>query len=271
MASSAPALAPRATRRVPITVVIPTLNEAARIGAAVRELAWADEIIVVDAGSTDETRRLAKDSGAQVMLAVGNTIGTQRNLAIQAARNEWILALDADERLTPELRDEIARVASGPPGHGAHEAYRIRFRNHYLGRELKHGPWGRDWHVRLFTRDRRFITRRVHEHLDRVDNVGTLRGSVLHDSYRDIGHHASKIITYSRWGAADLRARGRRARLTDLVIRPWWRFVRDYILYSGWRDGAPGLIAAVLSAFAAFMKYAFLFTMPARDTRHFAE
>lgn len=271
MASPAPVLAPPATRRVPITVVIPTLNEAARIGDAVRGLDWADEVIVVDGGSTDDTRRLAEQAGAQVLLAVGTTIGAQRNVGIEGARHEWILAVDADERLTPELRDEIARVAQTPPLDGMPEAYRIRFRNHYLGRELKYGPWGRDWHVRLFSRDRRFITRRVHEHLDCVGSVGMLSGAVLHDSYRDVGHHVSKIITYSRWGAADLRARGRRARVSDLVIRPWWRFVRDYVLYSGWRDGAPGFIAAVLGAFAAFMKYAFLFTMPAGDTQHSAE
>ena len=136
----------------------------------------------------------------------------------------------------------------------------MKFRNYYLGRELCYGPWGRDWHVRLFTRDRRFITSRVHEHLESIDDVGTLLGPIFHTPYRDLAHHVSKIVKYARWGADDLHARGRRAGMWELTARPAWRFVRDYLVFSGWRDGAVGLVAAALSAFAAFLKYAFLFT-----------
>jgi hypothetical protein len=128
-----------------------------------------------------------------------------------------------------------------------------------MGRELKHGPWGRDWHVRLFVRDLRYSTTKVHEGLEVEGNVGSLGGAIVHRPYRDISHHVAKIVKYARWGADDLRAKGRRPSAWALATRPAWRFVRDYFLYSGWRDGIQGLIAAILSAFASFMKYAFLF------------
>ncbi|HEY9230172.1 MAG TPA: hypothetical protein VIP11_26200, partial [Gemmatimonadaceae bacterium] len=159
--------------------------------------------------------------------------------------------------VSAKLRDELAEIAAAPKP--AHAAYRMRFRNHYLGRELKHGPWGRDWHIRLFTSERRWVTTRVHEHLEPIEDVGTLEGTIIHHPYRDVTHHVTKIVKYARWGADDLHARGRTAGLWELSARPAWRFFRDYLVYSGWRDGAEGFVASALSAFAAFLKYAFLF------------
>jgi len=224
----------------------------------VRDLSWADEVIVVDGGSTDNTRELAACAGARVLTVSGPTIADQRNAGIAAARNEWVLALDADERATPELRNELsAMFCSGRRPN--HAGYRIKFHNFYLGRELRHGPWGRDWHVRLFTRQRRYVCHRVHEHLEPIDDIGTLRGAINHCPYRDIAHHVAKIVKYARWGADDLYSQGRRAGLWQLSARPAWRFIRDYIAYSGWRDGTVGFVAGALGAFAAFLKYAFLF------------
>jgi glycosyltransferase involved in cell wall biosynthesis len=248
---------PSSSTRAAVTIVIPTLNEAAQIGEAVSDLAWADEVIVVDGGSSDDTAMIADAAGARVIVAANVTIGAQRNAGIEAARNGWILALDADERVSPQLRAEVGQVVVGR--NPTHAAYRMKFRNHYLGRELRHGPWGRDWHVRLFTRERRFVTHRVHEHLEPIDDVGVLTGPIVHRPYRDIAHHVAKIVKYARWGAEDLHARGRTAGVWELTARPLWRFVRDYVVFSGWRDGAVGFVAAALSAFAAFLKYAFLF------------
>lgn len=241
---------------IPVTAVIPTLNESAQIDAAINALSWADQVIVVDGGSTDDTVALAKAAGACVITLPGSTIGGQRNAGIELAKNNWVLAIDADERVDPILVEEIARVVKST---GGPSAYGFRFRNEYLGRELKHGPWGRDWHVRLFTRDQRYTTTNVHEGLEVRGATGSLRGAMIHRPYRDIAHHAAKIMKYARWGADDLRAKGRRPSLWALVTRPAWRFLRDYFIYSGWRDGIQGFIAAVLSSFAAFLKYAFLF------------
>jgi glycosyltransferase involved in cell wall biosynthesis len=245
------------TCKLPVSIVIPTLNESAQIGQALAELAWAQEIIVIDGGSTDDTVEIARAAGARTIVLRDETIAAQRNAGIAAARNRWILAIDADERVSAQLRLELGQIVAGLSP--SHAAYRIKFKNHYLGHELKHGPWGRDWHIRLFTSDRRYVCNRVHEHLEAIDDVGTLTGPVVHYPYRDIAHHVTKIVKYARWGADDLHARGRRAGVWEISARPFWRFVRDYFVFSGWRDGAIGFIAAALSAFAAFLKYAFLF------------
>ena len=246
--------------RVPISVVMPTLNEARDLQATLSDLQWADEVIVVDGGSTDNTVKHARNSGAQVLVVSGQTIAAQRNAGIAAARNHWILALDADERVTPELRASLAALASS--GSSRYSAFRIRSRNWHLGRELQHGPWGRDWKVRVFSRERRYDDRRVHEHIAGLDDVGTLDGTLLHHPYRDLTHQVLKVAKYAQWAALDMRARGRRAGVTDLVFRPAWRFVRDYVVYSGWRDGPSGFVVASVSAFSVFLKYACLLTLP---------
>ncbi len=244
-------------RTLPLTVVIPTLNERRQITAAVAALSWADEVIVADAGSADQTAALARSGGATVIDVPGKTIGAQRNAAIATARNEWVLALDADERVPDALRDEIALVLASP----AHEAYRIRCETYFLGTRRTRGSWARDWHVRLFRRNRRFTSDRVHESLEPVSDVADLRAPIRHVPYRDLAHHLEKMIVYARWGAEDLHARGRRATAWDLLGRPAWRFVRDYLLYGSWRDGTYGLATSLLTACAGFLKYAFLWEL----------
>jgi len=246
---------------LPLTVVIPTRNEAWQIAEALTSLRWADEVIVADGGSTDDTVAIARAHGARVIEVKGPTIAAQRNAAIAAARNQWVLALDADERVTDALREELGAVLAAP----AHAAYRIRMQNIYLGRERRRGRWGRDWHVRLFQRSRRFVETRVHEHLERVPDTGELSGCIRHAPYRDLTHHLEKIILYARWGAQDLHARGRRATAWDLTARPLWRFARDYILAGSFLDGRVGIVASVLTAYSGFLKYAYLWDLGARS------
>jgi glycosyltransferase involved in cell wall biosynthesis len=251
-----PLLEPAGSSRLPISVIVPTLNEAPRLHAALDTVWWADEVIVVDAGSTDDTTLVARRFGARVMSVRGSTIGAQRNAGIAAARNEWILALDADEEVSPELRDSLDALCHGRTA--PHRAFRIRSRNWHLGRELLHGPWGRDWKVRVFSRDQRYSPARVHENLESLDDVGALDGALLHHPYRDLSHQVVKIAQYAKWAAQDMRARGRRGSVPAMILRPFWRFFRDYILYSGWRDGRAGFIVAAVSAFSVFLKYAVL-------------
>ena len=246
--------------KLPVTVVIPTLNEAAQIGDALDALAWADEVIIADGGSNDGTPVVARGRGARVLDVPGKTIAAQRNAAIAAARNAWILALDADERVPDALRTELASVLAAPHA----PAYRIRRQNVYLGQARRRGEWSRDWQVRLFPRERRFVEDRVHERLEPVPNPGALRSPMVHVPFRDLAHHVDKVARYARWAAEDLYARGRRAGLLDLCVRPAWRFVRDYLVHGGCLEGRVGFITSVIHAYAGFLKYAFLWELADR-------
>lgn len=244
----------------PLTIVIPTLNEAGQIAECVRALGWADDVIVADASSADGTADLARAAGARVMVGSWDTIAAQRNAAIAAARHEWILALDADERVGEALAEEVGDAIRAP----RHEAYAARRRNVYLGREMAHGGWGDDWVVRVFRRDRRFVERRVHEAVERHRDVGRLHARLDHFPYRDLTHHVAKLDRYSSWAAQDLAERGRRAGLGDLLLRPPARFFRTYVLQLGLLDGWHGALLAGLGAVGVFLKYARLWELGRR-------
>jgi glycosyltransferase involved in cell wall biosynthesis len=252
-----------AASRVQISIVIPTLNEIERISDGLPDLDWADEVIVADGGSTDGTREMATRLGARVLVVTCRTIAAQRNAAIAVVRNRWVLALDADERVTPALREELDQLCRstvvGPT------VFRVRSRNWHLGGELRYGPWGRDWKVRVFTRDHRFVEKRVHEHVEVTSELGWLTGTLTHRPYRDLPHQVTKIAVYARWACEDLAESDRRVGLWELLVRPSWRFGRDYIVFGGWKDGTNGFIVAVVSAFSVFLKYASLLTRPRRQ------
>ena len=247
--------------RVPLSVVIPVLDEGGRIGECVRRLAWADEVLVADGGSRDGTVAEARGAGATVLERTGPTIAAQRNAAIAVARNPWVFALDADEEIPDPLRDELAGVVAAP----AHPVYKVRRQNFYLGRELTRGHWGRDWVIRLFPRERRYVERRVHEGLEHVRDPGTLHAPLVHVPYRDLGHQVEKMNRYARWGAEDMFERGERARLWDLGGRPLSRFLRAYLLQGGCLDGRFGFVTSVLGGWTAFLKYAHLWDLERRE------
>lgn len=244
----------------PVSAVIPTLNEANQIADCIRAVTWVDEVIVADGGSSDETTRAAAAAGATVLRGSWETIAAQRNAAIAAARHDWVLAIDADERVGPELAAEIRATVAAP----AHRAYAVRRANVYLGRTMRFAGWGDDWVVRLFQRDRRYVERRVHEHLERDADVGRLLSPLVHVPYRDLSHHLEKLDRYATWAAADLADRGRHAHLADLLIRPPARFVRMYLLQLGLLDGWRGAVLCGLAAVSVFLKYVRLWELQRR-------
>jgi glycosyltransferase involved in cell wall biosynthesis len=244
----------------PVTAVIPTLNEANQIADCVQAVTWADEVIVADGGSSDETPRAAAAAGAKVLQGSWSTIAAQRNAAIAAARNEWVLAVDADERVSPDLAQEIGTTVQAP----SHHAYAVRRANRYAGRTIRFGGWGDDWVVRLFQRDRRYVERRVHEHLERGLDVGRLRAPLLHTPYRDLSHYLEKLDRYATWGAEELAERGRRAHVADIVLRPPARFLSMYVLRLGVLDGWRGAVLSGLAAFSVFLKYVRLWELQHR-------
>lgn len=235
----------------PVTAVIPTLNEASQIADCVRTVTWADEVIVADGGSSDETPRAAEAAGAKVLRGRWTTIAAQRNAAIAAARNQWVLAVDADERVGTDLAQEINATVHAP----VHRAYAVRRANRYAGRTIRFGGWGDDWVVRLFQRDKRYVEIRVHEHLERGTDVGRLRAPLVHTPYRDLSHYLEKMDRYAKWGAEELAERGRRAHLTDIVLRPPARFFSMYVLRLGLLDGWRGAVLSGLGAISVFLKY----------------
>jgi len=238
-----------------LTVVIPTRDESAQIAEAVSALGWVAEVIVVDGLSSDDTASRARAAGATVIDGGDRTIGAKRNLAIEAAKTRWVLALDADERVSNTLRARIEAIVREPD----HAAYRIRFRNFFLGRQLKHGPYGRDRHVRLFTSERRYTVSKVHERLEDIADVGNIEDPIDHRPFRDFPHYIRKVVQYARWGADDIRARGQRVGYADLLFRPWWRFVRDYFLWGSALDGFPGFLVCAYAGIGTFLKYCYAF------------
>lgn len=248
---------------VPVTIVVPVRDEAATIAAFLAAHAWADECLVIDNGSADDTVAVARAAGARVLEAPGVTIGGARNAGFAAARNAWVLALDADERADPALADELRRVLAAPVA----DAYRIRRRNLYLGREQTRGAWGRDWVVRLARRELRYDASKVHEVLIAPPSVGALTATVHHEPYRDLSHHLAKMDRYARWGAEELYAAGRRATAFDLIGRPLWRFLKAWLLNGSILDGRFGLVTSLLGAQTAFLKYAHLWALERERSR----
>lgn len=237
---------------VPVTVVIPTLNEADRLPACLASVQWAAEILVVDAGSSDGTADVARAYGARVMESCGPTIGAQKNLGIAAARFPWVLSIDADEAVSAELRDAIVDTLAAPSKAG----YRVHLRNRYLGAPYNRGGWGRDRHIRLYQSSCRWTADQVHERLMISGEIGDLDGRLDHESYRDLAHQLRKCCTYAEWGAADLIRRGARVGPSHLVLNPVWRFVKTFLLQNMWREGWRGFLFSAVHAWACFTKYA---------------
>jgi glycosyltransferase involved in cell wall biosynthesis len=246
-----------------VTAVIAAHDESANIEACIASVEWAREVIVVENESSDDTVDRARGAGATVISPRFTTIGAARNNAIVRAKTPWIFVLDADERCTPELAAEIARVVAEP---GGTAAYRVPRRNFFLGREIRHGGWGSDKPIRLFRRELRYNANIVHEHVDVIDgSIGEVRNKLLHYTYGSLDQYFEKFDRYSRWWAEQNFAKGRRGSAAAIVLKPPARFVSMYVLKGGFRDGAHGLVLACLAAASVMAKYARLWE---RSIRH---
>ena len=251
---------------VPVTVIIAARNEAGEIGDCVRSVSWAREVLVVENDSTDGTIDEARAAGATVFRHPFTTIGAQRNAAIERATQPWILVVDADERGTPALGAEVARLVTSPPAasSGGPRAYRAPRRNFFFGREIRHGGWERDRPVRLFEAALRYDERPVHEHVIVEGTPATLGEPLLHTPYATLDEYFEKLGRYSRSWAEQHFARGRRAGLADLLVRPVGRVVSMLLLRGGWRDGMHGVVLAALAGMSVAAKYAQLWALARR-------
>jgi len=238
-----------------ISVVVITFNEEKRLMPALKSVEGvADEIIVVDSYSTDDTLKLARRFTDKVYRRRWTNYADQKNYANGKASHPWILSLDADERLSPRLREEIQALKEGEATAAAFSMPRLTC---YLGRWIRHSGWYPDRKVRLFRRDRaRWEGPYVHEKLVVEGEIRRLRGDLHHFTYRDIRDHLERINTFSTLGAKKLYAARRKCRWFHLVLLPGTRFLKAYILKAGFLDGYAGFIIAFLHGFAVFVRYA---------------
>jgi glycosyltransferase involved in cell wall biosynthesis len=231
------------------------------IGRCLASLAWVDEcIVVVDERSNDGTEAIAREVGARVLRHpyAGNV--EQKNVALDRAKCEWVVSLDADEALSDELGRGIRdRLAAPCDGVGGFELNRVTF---HLGRWLRHGDFFPDWQLRVFRRAAgRWSGRNPHGRVRVAGRVERLPGDLEHTSYRDLGDQLERIRRFSAIEAREMFAAGRRARIRDIALRPPARWLRAYALKAGFLDGVPGLLVAVMTAFHVFLKYAHLWEL----------
>ncbi|HYR44060.1 MAG TPA: glycosyltransferase family 2 protein [Terriglobia bacterium] len=234
-----------------ITATIITFNEEDRIAEAIASLPCCDEVIVVDAGSTDRTREIAYKRGARVIEHPWEGYSKQKNYAAELARNDWILSIDADERLSIELADEIVSWKFSQ----RERAFSMPRRVFYLGRWINHSGWYPDRKIRLY--DRRFCRWEgdfVHEWLKVDGGVGLFKGDLLHFPYRDWNDHVTRIGRYTDLAARAARSSGLRGSIVKLLLAPPLTFVKSFFLHGGFLDGWRGLAIAYMGARYVFQK-----------------
>ncbi|RYF19278.1 MAG: glycosyltransferase family 2 protein [Comamonadaceae bacterium] len=239
----------------PLSVILITRNEEANIREWLASVDFASELVVVDCGSTDATVTLARAAGARVLVTPDwPGFGAQKNRALDLATQPWVLSLDADERVTPQLREEILALVRG--GAAAHDAFSVPRRSSFCGQYMAHSGWYPDRVVRLFRRGTaRFSDDLVHERLVTQGSPGQLRGDLLHATYPDLESMLEKLNRYSSASAESMFRQGQRSSLGGALLRGWWAFFRTYVLRSGWRDGRMGLVLAVSIAEGTYYKY----------------
>ena len=242
-----------------VTATLITLNESAHIEAALQSVAWADEIVVVDAHSTDDTVAKARRFTDRVVVCDWPGFVAQKNFAASIATHDWIFSLDADERVTPALAGEIrALVASEPACAG----YRVPRLSRYLGRWIRSTDWYPDLQLRLYDRRRaQWAGRHVHESVQAQGDVGRLRADLEHYPYRDVSHHLQTIDRYTTLAARQMHEDGRRTGPLRIVAHGDAAFLRNYVLRGGFRDGTPGLIVSLLNTFYVVLKFVKLWEM----------
>jgi glycosyltransferase involved in cell wall biosynthesis len=246
-------------RRATLSVAIITLNEEANLPRTLASIAWADEIVVVDSGSTDATRAIAESHGARFLTEPWRGFAAQKNFALSLCTSDWALSLDADESVSPELARSIQEVIASPP---AHVAYALPRRNFFLGRWIRHGGYYPDPKLRLFPRAQAtFQETPVHETVAFTGEIRTLSGDLLHYAYPTLASYLEHMQRYSTLGAGIAVARGRTGRgllrfLDGVLLNPLFTFIYNYILRAGFLDGREGLLLHLYHSAYVSWKYA---------------
>lgn len=244
--------------RKAVSAVLIVKDEEATIGRCLNALKWCDEFVVVDSGSSDRTRELARAYGAKVTANAWEGYGRQKAFAVSQAENDWVLCVDADEVVSPELRASIEAALRGP----SHCAYEMARCNRFMGRYLRHGEGYPDWNLRLFDRRQaRWSEDPVHEHVQTAQRVGRLEGDLIHESAETLRSYLDKQNQYTTLQAEALYRRGVRPSIVKLALSPLVRFLKFYVFRLGFLDGMPGLVHIAIGCFNTLSKNAKLFEL----------
>lgn len=253
-----------------LAAMIPAGNEERHIADCIRSVRFADEVVVVlDAASTDRTREVAEKLADRVLVHEYVYSAAQKNWALPQIHQPWVLIIDSDERVTPELRADIERVLEND---GPEDGYRIKRLNHFMGKPIRGCGWQRDDVLRLFRTARgRYQDRHVHADIVFPDGkpatIGRLRGRFLHYTYDSFEQYLKKFFRYIEWGGEDRRRKTRRVGWRHLLVRPLWRFFRQFVLFKGYRDGRVGFVICAMAAFSVLLKYAYVLGKELEETR----
>jgi glycosyltransferase involved in cell wall biosynthesis len=235
-----------------LSAIIITLNEAGNIAACLDSLSFCDERIVVDGGSSDETVRIAQGKGARVQPHPFEGFGAQKGYALSLASGDWVLSVDADERVPKALAEEIRAAVES----GAADAYELPRRSAFCGRLMDHSGWAPDYVLRLFRRDKAtFTSDLVHERVECNGTVGRLKASLMHEPVRRLEDALSRMDRYSTAGAEQMLAAGKSVSFMSGIFHGLWTFVRLYVLRMGFLDGREGFLLAVANAEGTYYRY----------------
>lgn len=243
-----------------LTAIIPTGNEIHNIEEVIASVDFADEILVVDSFSTDGTYEKAQTLATKVIRRDYEYSASQKNWAIPQAEHEWILLVDADERVTPELKEEILSILKNLDE--TLTAYWIGRMNHFMGQRVRYSGWRNDKVIRLFKRDEcRYEDKFVHAELKVNGAVGHLKNKFYHNTYVSLDQYIHKMNRYATWQAKDYDKKTGRLTPYHFIVKPFWGFFKHYIVQSGFRDGVVGLTIGFLQAYVVYMRYAKLWLL----------
>lgn len=236
-----------------LTVIIPTFNEEKHIAEAIASVDFADEILVIDSFSTDSTLEIAQRLKVKVIQRKFDDFSSQKNYAIQQAKYEWILLIDADERVTKLLKEEIQERLSETTEFDAFWIYRTY---HFMGNKIKYSGWQRDKVVRLFKGDTcQYNGKLVHEEIESTGQIGFLKNKLEHYTYSDIDSYMAKINKYAWLQARERHSKGERFSIIKALVKPPYRFFNHYVLRAGFLDGFPGFVIAIVQSYGVFSRY----------------
>ncbi len=248
--------------KLPISLVIISLNEEVNVERCIESCPWASEVVLLDSGSTDRTVDLATSKGAKVYIEKFRGYREQKQRATDLAQNNWILSLDADEALSPELSKEIQLLFENSP---TKDGYEIPRKSFHMGRWILHGGWHPDRQLRLFNKEKaKWAGGNVHEYIEitsEAQQTGLLKNSILHWVFDDLTDQVDTNNKYSSFGARDLLDRGKKFSILKLITKPISKFLETYVVKRGFLDGLPGFIVAVGAAYSVFLKFSKLWEL----------